>query len=145
MASPFSKFVLGTLIGGTVGAVLGLLLAPRKGSETRQIIANEVTERYQATKSAAETNWKESVDKAKECYATSSEEIKAKAEQLKSKADSLKAELEDKVKVVSSQVKETVKVQADKVSDKVAETAHTLEDKGRTVLSQFAPKATPAD
>ena len=137
MASPFSKFVLGATIGGAVGAILALLLAPRKGSETRQFVADEVSKRYESTKSTAETTWKDSVDKAKETYSSSTDELKTKADELKSKATTLKSDIEDKAKVVSTQVKDQVKAK----SEKASEAATVLEEKGRSVLSQFAPKA----
>jgi gas vesicle protein len=44
--SSFGKFILGTLVGGALGAVLGLLLAPRSGQETRQLIKDEFSHRY---------------------------------------------------------------------------------------------------
>jgi gas vesicle protein len=34
------KFLAGFVIGGAVGGVIGLLLAPRTGEETRQILAD---------------------------------------------------------------------------------------------------------
>lgn len=43
--SSFGKFVLGTLVGGVLGAVIGLLLAPRSGKETRTLIADEFSNR----------------------------------------------------------------------------------------------------
>lgn len=44
--SSFGKFILGTLVGGALGAVFGLLLAPRSGQETRQLIKDEFSHRY---------------------------------------------------------------------------------------------------
>jgi gas vesicle protein len=44
--SSFGKFVLGTLVGGAIGAALGLLLAPRSGRETRELIREEFNTRY---------------------------------------------------------------------------------------------------
>jgi gas vesicle protein len=44
--SSFGKFMLGTLVGGALGAVLGLLLAPRSGQETRKLIKDEFSTRY---------------------------------------------------------------------------------------------------
>ena len=42
----FGKFMLGTLIGGALGAVIGMLMAPRSGVETREIIRDEFSHRY---------------------------------------------------------------------------------------------------
>lgn len=44
--SSFGKFMLGTLVGGAIGAALGLLLAPRSGQETRKLIQDEFSTRY---------------------------------------------------------------------------------------------------
>ena len=38
------NLVTGVIIGGAIGSVLGLTLAPRKGSETRQIIKDKSQE-----------------------------------------------------------------------------------------------------
>ncbi|MFA7253675.1 MAG: YtxH domain-containing protein [Patescibacteria group bacterium] len=43
-----NKFVLGALLGGAIGAVAGILFAPRSGKETRKIVskkANDLTEK----------------------------------------------------------------------------------------------------
>lgn len=44
--SDFGKFVGGLFIGGMVGGLLGVLLAPRSGSETRQKIVDETNATY---------------------------------------------------------------------------------------------------
>ena len=43
------KFFAGCVIGGTVGAVIGVLLAPRSGEETRKMLAENSTEIYKNT------------------------------------------------------------------------------------------------
>ena len=35
-----TKFLVGFLVGGAIGAVAGILLAPKSGEETRQLIAD---------------------------------------------------------------------------------------------------------
>lgn len=40
----FDNLVSGVIIGGAIGSVLGLTLAPRKGSETRKIIKDKSME-----------------------------------------------------------------------------------------------------
>jgi gas vesicle protein len=44
------RFILGSLIGGGLGALIGLLLAPRTGKETRSLIKDEFDTRYQGSK-----------------------------------------------------------------------------------------------
>lgn len=36
------RFILGVLIGGAVGAALGLIVAPQSGRETREALTNRV-------------------------------------------------------------------------------------------------------
>lgn len=46
-------FVVGLLFGGLVGAILGLLLAPRSGLETRQVIKERINEIIEEARQAA--------------------------------------------------------------------------------------------
>ena len=50
--STAGKFFAGFLIGGAVGALTGILLAPKSGAETREILKNSTTD---ALKKADET------------------------------------------------------------------------------------------
>ena len=43
------KFFAGFLIGGAVGAIAGLLLAPQSGEETRDMIAQKSADLYDKT------------------------------------------------------------------------------------------------
>lgn len=45
-SSSVGKFVLGALVGSAIGAVIGMLLAPRSGNETRELIREEFENRY---------------------------------------------------------------------------------------------------
>lgn len=81
MASSFEKYAAGALLGGVVGAAIGLLLAPRSGAETREIILQEM-----------ETKSREAAEALKE----KSEIIKEKAVVLKEKVVELSTELEEK-------------------------------------------------
>lgn len=46
-------FIVGLLFGSLVGATLGLLLAPRSGLETRQLIRGRINEIVEEAKQAA--------------------------------------------------------------------------------------------
>ena len=46
-------FVVGLLFGGLVGATLGLLLAPRSGLDTRQLVKERINEVIEEAKQAA--------------------------------------------------------------------------------------------
>ena len=43
------KFLAGFIVGGAVGAIAGLLLAPKSGEETRAMIAKTSSEIYDKT------------------------------------------------------------------------------------------------
>ena len=43
------KFLAGFIVGGAVGALAGLLLAPKSGEETREMIAQKSSEIYGKT------------------------------------------------------------------------------------------------
>ena len=45
--SSTSKFLLGGIVGGAIGCVVGMLLAPRSGVETREMIRGDVEGKYQ--------------------------------------------------------------------------------------------------
>ncbi len=50
--SSFGKFIAGALVGGAVGAAIGMLLAPRSGVETREMIRGEFESRYRRSADA---------------------------------------------------------------------------------------------
>ncbi len=39
--SKLDKLIMGAIVGGAVGSVIGMSIAPKKGSETREIIAQK--------------------------------------------------------------------------------------------------------
>ncbi len=44
------KFIAGFAIGGVIGAVAGILLAPQSGEETREMIAENAKDAFKKTK-----------------------------------------------------------------------------------------------
>ena len=71
------KFFAGFLIGGAVGAIAGLLLAPQSGEETRDMIAQKSSDLYDKT----EDSLKEIKDRAEVVV----EDIQKKGDELISK------------------------------------------------------------
>lgn len=89
--SQFGKFVLGALVGGAVGAALGMLLAPRSGAETRALIRQEVESRSRQA----------------------GDRVKEKSDVLKEKA----AAFRDKMHDMADDLEETGRRALNKVSD----------------------------
>lgn len=104
------KFIL----GAGIGTGLGLLFAPKKGSETRKDLKNKVDEL---------------MDKAKDIEF---DEVKDKFEE---KVDELKKELKnlDKEKVLKY-----AKEQGEKIKDKASELVDLAKEKGTPVLQDAA-------
>lgn len=93
-SSSLGKFVLGALVGGAVGAAIGMLLAPRSGSETRELIKEEFDSRY-----------RESADALRE----KSDILKEKASAFKDKMCEISSELEETGRKTVSRFTEAVK------------------------------------
>lgn len=86
-SSSFGKFLVGAFLGGAIGAIIGMLLAPRSGTETRALIREEFDNRY-----------RESSDTVRE----KSDRIREKAVAFKDKLGELSDDLEKKGQQVLS-------------------------------------------
>ena len=85
--STTSKFFAGFLIGGAVGAIAGILLAPKSGAETREMLKNSTVD---ALKKADET--------VKEIQAKADDvvnDLQKKGEEIKEKLQNLLAQKDD--------------------------------------------------
>ena len=71
------KFLAGFIVGGAVGAIAGLLLAPQSGEETREMIAKTSSDLYDKT----EDSLKEIKEKAEVVV----EDLQKKGDELVSK------------------------------------------------------------
>lgn len=90
------------LLGGMLGAVLGLLFAPRSGKESRDILAGKAEELMSDGKELYETGR----DKVVETYATGKTAATEKTEELREKLDVAREKLKEQVGQVSGVAKE---------------------------------------
>lgn len=140
------------LLGGLIGAVLGLLFAPRSGRETREMIAAK-TEEY----------WGEGVEmyeagreKVTVAYSTGKEKVAESSEQLREKIDEARGRLQeqvaksaevgrDKVAGAVPAVKEAVDKAADVTKSGVeiagGKTADTLDFVAKRAQGSAAPES----
>lgn len=82
--SSTTKFLAGFLIGGAVGAIAGILLAPKSGAETREIIKNSAADAIKK----ADATVKEIQAKADDVVS----ELQKKGEEIKEKLQNLVAQ-----------------------------------------------------
>jgi gas vesicle protein len=88
--------LLSFLVGTALGVVIGLLIAPRPGKETREVLKEKAREYLEEGQKVYETS-KEKVSKAVE---SGKEVISEKAEVIKEKAGEVKEKIQEKAKAL---------------------------------------------
>ena len=101
------------LLGGMVGAVLGLLFAPRSGKETRDMLAERADEYW---------------GQAGDLYATGKEKVGAVYETGVSSATDKSEELRSKIDEARSRLQEQVAKSAETARDKIADAAPAVKE-----------------
>jgi gas vesicle protein len=132
------------LLGGLVGAVLGLLFAPRSGRETREMLASK-----------AEDYWGEGVElyntgkeRAGEMYSTGRERVAEQSEQLRGKIDEARGRLQEQVAKSADAAKDKVgdvmpaaKDAVDKAATATKSGIDTMGTKAQGTLDSVSKKA----
>ncbi len=112
-------FLIGTLIGGIVGASVALLYAPKAGKDLRQDLntgAGQVRERASEWKNTA-------YDKGNELYQRAQESGKNLGEKIKQKKD----DIQDRVEYLRSENKKEGEAIAEDVAEAIEEAADEME------------------
>ncbi len=132
------------LLGGVVGAVVGLLFAPRSGKENREFIAAKAKDYWGEGMEFYDT----AHEKVAEVYETGREKATETADELRVKIDAARDRLRSQVETVSSQAKDKVveyapvaKETVHKVGEAVKTGVETAETKAEGLLDKVAEKA----
>lgn len=88
-----SKTLLGFIAGAAVGALAGILLAPEKGSDTRQKISSKTSDLAESVK----TSFGDFIDQVKSSYAKTEDAAEDMSSNARSKMNSLKGEVNSSV------------------------------------------------
>ena len=123
------------LLGGIVGAVLGLLFSPRSGKENREFISAK-----------AQEYWGE----GKEFYETSRAKVGEQTEEMRVKIDAARERLREQVDTASKQAKDKVHEMAPAAKETVSKVAKSAtsgvaaaEQKAGGVIDKIAEKTAP--
>lgn len=100
MSDKGGNFIKGVLIGGLVGAVLGILFAPKSGRETREDLADMADELL----TKAREEYEVALEKSRKTYETAVKRLKA----LESSAMERVGDVDDKAGELLSKGKETL-------------------------------------
>ncbi len=141
--------VLGAfLLGGAIGAVLGLLFAPRPGKETREMLADSAQKYWGDGKEFYETG----VAKVGDLYSSGRDMATERAEELRGKIDAARDRLKDQVDKTSTAAKEKVVEVVPAAKDAVSKAGaatrsgvETAEKKAQEALDFVAEKAKSED
>lgn len=109
------RFLLGVIVGAAAGAAAGLLLAPRTGEDTREIIREELGKRK---------------DDLSQRYLEKKENLKHSAESLKAKA----GDISTRVKKLSEDLEDTGRKTMDRLRSEFKKTGHPEVDEMITAM-----------
>ena len=124
------------LLGGIVGAVLGLLFSPRSGRENREFIAAKADEYWGEGKQFYETSRAKVLDETEEMRV----KIDAARDRLKEQVDTVTQQAKGKIQEVAPVAKDVVTRAGESVKSGVG----TVETKAQGVLDKLAEKTAPA-
>jgi gas vesicle protein len=100
MSSKADDFIKGLLIGGLMGAVIGILYAPKSGRETRE----EIGRKAEDLMVKAKEEYEAALEKSKKAYDAAVQHLK----QMESSAKEKVEEMEEKVGELAERGKDTL-------------------------------------
>ena len=93
-------FIAGIVVGGFVGAIIGILYAPKSGKETREEIGRKTDELL----SKAKEEYDNAIEKSRKAYEAAVDKLKQLEQQTQKKVD----EVGQKVEEIKEQGKDTL-------------------------------------
>ena len=117
-------FVIGTLIGGIIGASVALLYAPKAGKDLRQDIntgADQVRERASEWKNTAYDTGNELYERAQESSKNLGEKIKQKKDDIQERVEYLRSENKEQGQEIAEDVAEAIEEAADEMERQEAD------------------------
>jgi gas vesicle protein len=136
------------LLGGVIGAVLGLLFSPRSGKENRELIADTANKYW----NEGVELYGQGVDRVSEMYSTGVDAAGNKSAELREKIDAARDRLQDQVAESVPAAKEKVskasaatKKGVDVAEDKAQQTLDTVAEKSTRKKKSDKPEETPAE
>lgn len=128
--------ILGAFVlGGLVGAVLGLLFSPRSGRENREYVSAKAQEYWGDGREFYETSRGKVVEETEELRA----KIDAARDRLKEQVDSATEQAKLKVHDIAPQAKDVVT----RAGETVKSGVETAENKAQGVLDKISEKTAP--
>lgn len=128
MSKGAAGFVLGSVFGAAVGAVAGIMLAPRSGAESRAMAADAMNDAWDAAAGAYEKGGSVVSDRLSGLRPTvdaTTDELRAKIDLARERMDQLRSTLSDNVAAAADTVTNTVTAVADKVGAAVPQAPAT--------------------
>ncbi|MCH3967495.1 MAG: YtxH domain-containing protein [Atopobiaceae bacterium] len=126
-------FVLGTLFGAAVGAVAGMMFAPRAGAESRAMAADAMNDAWDTAVDTYETGTRsvgEQFNNVRPSVDAKTDELRAKVDLARERMDQLRDSLSDTVATTSAGMQDAMNSVADKVSAATAQAQGTTPAEG---------------
>lgn len=108
-----SKYLLGAVVGGVLGAALGVLMAPRSGVETREMLKDSVDKCCGETKKRVEHEWHDKTEVLKAKADSISDRVKQLSEEIETRGHSIVDKVAGAVKGVTTNGKSTTTANAE--------------------------------